>query len=436
MIAAQAEEEDEMLIAAMQVAPAEHTMPNTIARKVWFVLLLVCMIEAIDLAFLSALFHSFEVDLALTPSMLGYLALAQSVAMKGTVLLWGPYVDRAGDPARFLRILLIGIGCSSLLTGVAQSFYELALARFCTGALAGIISPLSGCIIAEGHERKQRGKLFGVFNTVRSAGRILGTGVGAALSTRWRLLLAVHGSCCILAGLIVYKLLPNESDRLWQQHVETVSQTEQPKKNNSAPSLEVKTERSAVRKILSLRSFQLIVIHGVFGSFPFSGFSFIVLWFQTGGVPLASAGMYANALHFGSVLGHFVAGYIGDWAAQKHPDHGRIYLAQVADMMRIPMAWLIFVGATSASMNTAAASLFVLGLIIPLVPTGAIMPMLSDLLPQGASGTIMGYHLALESVFGVMAAPLVGTIAEKTYGYHLQDVASACDGCVDEQNHW
>eukprot|EP00515_Schizochytrium_aggregatum_P020757 CAMPEP_0202101928 /NCGR_PEP_ID=MMETSP0965-20130614/4011_1 /ASSEMBLY_ACC=CAM_ASM_000507 /TAXON_ID=4773 /ORGANISM="Schizochytrium aggregatum, Strain ATCC28209" /LENGTH=478 /DNA_ID=CAMNT_0048670663 /DNA_START=13 /DNA_END=1449 /DNA_ORIENTATION=- len=400
----------------------------------WEALLLVSVADAADMAFLGALFGALERDFVIGPTELGWLSFVQAVAIKFTTAFWGPVVDARSEPDGLIQMTLFGIGLFSAATGMAQTYGQLLACRFFAGAASALVRPLSGYIIGRWFPHSTRGKQFGLFKTSQTVGRMTGTFLGAYFASSWRWLLLSFGAvCCLLALLMpllctrpgsgylsfgtTEKQYPDESaDRLRAEDVNVGHHRQGEKASRAA----------LVAVVFRSRSFQLLLLHGVFGSFPYSGFGFVVLWFQTGGVASQLAGAYANCLHLGTLFGNICAGYLGDYAASKSASHGRIYIAQIGDVLRIPMTCFIF--GLSLSNSTAAVALFALGMVIPLVGSGATLPMITELAPPEVVGTISGYHMALESVFAVLAGPMVGVLAEQLFGYDL----AALRHCVDD----
>mmetsp|Transcript_12160 Transcript_12160/g.19764 ORF Transcript_12160/g.19764 Transcript_12160/m.19764 type:complete len:461 (+) Transcript_12160:303-1685(+) len=410
---------------------------------IWYALLAVSLVDAADLSLLTALFKTLESEWQLSPTHLGYLSFAQSIAIKFGVILWGSRIDQDKDPVKYLKLSLIGIAIFSMLSGLATNFYEMVFYRFCNGMFVSILKPLTGFVISNAYSVEERGKAFGICSVFQTFGKIGGTFLGARFSTQWRQLLFIFGLTFSIAVAVVPYVVSNfpcvikaeqTYGRVPAQDNDTVD-VKSPVENSGFEIEKTKTSRLAIFK---LRSFQLILLHGVFGSFPYSGFSFILLWFQTAGIANSTAALYGNALYIGTLFGHILAGYIGDYASKYNINHGRICVAQIADVFRLPVVFGIFYWTDIEHIHVAAIGLFIMGLVIPWVANGAIRPMLTELAPPDQIGAITGYHLALENIFSVMAAPLVGIIAEHVYHYDIRNIPKCpptSETCFSLENH-
>merc|ERR1719247_2910617 len=78
----------------------------------------------------------------------------------------------------------------------------------------------------------------------------------------------------------------------------------------------------------SLRSpsFLILVLQGGFGVAQFEGMRYIVEWCQYIGYSDTAAGAVVAIGLTGVVLGCFLGGAVSDWACEKSPTHGRIYV--------------------------------------------------------------------------------------------------------------
>ena len=56
--------------------------------------------------------------------------------------------------------------------------------------------------------------------------------------------------------------------------------------------------------------------------------SFLTMWFQYVGFNDFQSSVLSSQLLVGGAFGGLLGGVLGDWAAVKSPDHGRIYVAQ------------------------------------------------------------------------------------------------------------
>lgn len=83
------------------------------------------------------------------------------------------------------------------------------------------------------------------------------------------------------------------------------------------------------------------VMQGVVGSIPWTALVFLTLYLQLIGMSDLHAGMLMSMSLGAYGVGNLIGGWVGDAAASRFPDHGRIAVAQFAEFIRIPISWLI-----------------------------------------------------------------------------------------------
>lgn len=80
---------------------------------------------------------------------------------------------------------------------------------------------------------------------------------------------------------------------------------------------------------------------GVMGSIPWNALLFFTLYLQLIGMSDFSASMLVS-LFFGAVaLGNLLGGWVGDRAASRFPNTGRIAVTQFSVFIGIPLSWLL-----------------------------------------------------------------------------------------------
>lgn len=82
-------------------------------------------------------------------------------------------------------------------------------------------------------------------------------------------------------------------------------------------------------------------LQGVMGSIPWNALLFFTLYLQLIGMSDLSASMLVS-LFFGAVaLGNLLGGWVGDRAASRFPNTGRIAVTQFSVFVGIPLSWLL-----------------------------------------------------------------------------------------------
>ena len=82
-------------------------------------------------------------------------------------------------------------------------------------------------------------------------------------------------------------------------------------------------------------------LQGVMGSIPWNALLFFTLYLQLIGMSDFNASMLVS-LFFGAVaLGNLLGGWVGDKAASRFPNAGRIAVTQFSVFIGIPLSWLL-----------------------------------------------------------------------------------------------
>ena len=168
-----------------------------------------------------------------------------------------------------------------------------------------------------------------------------------------------------------------------------------------------------------MRTFLLIVSQGIFGSVPWNALSFSTMWLQYVGFSDATASLVTGMAILGVCLGNILGGYLGDAAAARLPDTGRVRVAQTS----VALGTLLQpVGAYGLPWdpNWAPAYGFVFFLqgLVLVVLRGDESPHLLGARAARLARLAVLWAVAVEgasaSIFG---APVVGLLAEKVFGY-------------------
>lgn len=77
-------------------------------------------------------------------------------------------------------------------------------------------------------------------------------------------------------------------------------------------------------------------------STPWNALVFNTLWLQLQGFSDFHASLIASLFLLGTALGAQLGGILGDWAAERSPNHGRIIVAQVSVGIGVPLAVVVY----------------------------------------------------------------------------------------------
>ena len=116
-----------------------------------------------------------------------------------------------------------------------------------------------------------------------------------------------------------------------------------------------------------------------------------------------------------------------------YPDTGRIMCAQFSAFMGIPFSYFLLTSIPQSIDNwsTFAWTLFFMGLTISWCATCANNPMFAEVVPAKHRTMIYAFDRAFEGSFSSFAAPAVGILTEKIYGYDAKS-ASLLHGSAPE----
>ncbi|MEH0555073.1 MFS transporter [Streptomyces sp. B21-101] len=196
------------------MTPMLETAATTRARRsprtappAWLLVALACagqFLVVLDVSVVNVALPSMRADLGMTPSGLQWVVNAYSMAFAGFMLLGG----RAGDLYGRKRMFLTGLALftlASLAGGLAQSGWQLLLARAVQGLGAAVLAPATLTIVtAAVPEGAARARAIATWTAVGAgggaAGGLVGGGLVDLLSWRWVLLINVPVGVLVLAG--------------------------------------------------------------------------------------------------------------------------------------------------------------------------------------------------------------------------------------------
>ena len=127
----------------------------------------------------------------------------------------------------------------------------------------------------------------------------------------------------------------------------------------------------------------------------------------------------------GAAGGNLFGGFIGDWIEKRHPDNGRIMIAQISVFAGIPMMFIIFLLMPRQATTGALIGFILLGIVtgflISWCGPAANNPILSELFRPEIRGTAF----ALDRLFeGSVAASGTAVVAAIATGFGFRDPPS------------
>jgi MFS family permease len=399
----------------MPTADASH--PTSLRRRVRITLATLAAATAIDAAdarVLPALFRPLERRFGYGPERLSALMVGQSLALAISSPAWGHLADRHS------RVRLLAYGCFlwalwTALMAAAGGFYGLLATRTLAGAALAAVTPIAQSLVADLTAPASRGTIFGVLVAVGNAGAWVGGVAGTSLGSQtffaangdggvdgWRLVLLLVAAISLALGALVLFVAhepPRELGRGGEPPARLLS------------------------RLMRIRTFQLIVLQGVFGAVPWNALSFTTMWLQYAGYSDLAASSIASWHLIGGALGGMLGGVLGDLAARWSPSRGRVRVAQTSTLGGVPIIFGLLtrgldVGPAEGGGLRLSVGFFALGLVSSWCSSGVNRPLLSEIVPDGARASIMAWSVALEgSSAALFGAPVVGILAERAFGY-------------------
>jgi predicted MFS family arabinose efflux permease len=236
-------------------------------------------------------------DFNISTGTAGLLVAAYGAPGVVVSVVTGPFSDRFGRK----RFLVIGSACMGLFTlaaAFATSFALLVALRIVAGVGAALIFPNVSAMIGDNFPYRDRGRAMSTvigFNTMASVVGVPTAGI-IAEATSWRLSLALVGTLCLGATVLLYFLL-------------------RPAKVSVSESKFFDVYRGIFRTPSAVAA----VISSFLGSlYWFAWSTYIVVFFESVyGLSRGTASTFALTLGLGVLIGSQVGGRLGDRVGHK-----------------------------------------------------------------------------------------------------------------------
>eukprot|EP00435_Cladocopium_sp_Y103_P023891 s2791_g5.t2 len=134
-----------------------------------------------------------------------------------------------------------------------------------------------------------------------------------------------------------------------------------------------------------------------------------------------------------AACGALFGGLLADLMARCLPSHGRILVAQASVALILPMCFFAMKASPNTGWELLYQASFTSGIgFTSTWITGACLPIVVDLAPTGRKSGIIAWQMALEQVFSVAAACIIGVFAPKIAGHELPGVQTALSLAVQQ----
>ncbi|CAN1814225.1 hypothetical protein LINPERHAP1_LOCUS27073 [Linum perenne] len=363
------------------------------------------------------------------PSDLGYLTFIRNFVQGIASPLAGILVINYDRPT----ILAIGTFCWALSTaavGASRYFFQVAFWRAINGLGLAIVIPALQSFIADSYGDGARGTGFGLVSLIGNLGGI-GGGVLATIMaghefwgvSGWRFAFMMMASLSSVIGFLVFVYVVDPRKPVAAGNAAGHGFCRDGVIEKSAVSVWLESWRS-MQAVLKVKTFQFIVLQGIVGSLPWTAMVFFTLWFELIGFDHNKTAALISLFAIGCSAGSFLGGVVADRLSRVYPHSGRIMCAQFSAFMGIPFSCLLLrvIPQSVDSYTVYAVTLFAMGLSISWCATAANAPMFAEVVPMKHRTMIYAFDRAFEVSFSSFAAPLVGILSEKVFGYDVKGV--------------
>ncbi|CDI83486.1 transmembrane domian-containing protein, putative [Eimeria acervulina] len=285
-------------------------------------------LDGCDDQLLPATFRALESDLGFHPSLLGYITLSQTLCLSLFCPLWGYLADRHSRK----WLLVFGTTAWGVITtalGLVSEFWQVALLRALNGVFLGSVGPVSQSILADTSRRRSLGFSFGLVQLCTSMGRLVGGVVTTTVAQiqmgalkGWRAcFICVGAMSCLLGVLISFVLEEIPRRRVLRPRMDDSGGTGSVMQSSDTWSSFLK---EVVTKSLSTPSVLIVLVE-------YCNMSDL------------KAAYIMGALLIGSAAGGVLGGLLGDKLYDWSPGHGRPLVGQFAMAVRVPLLVVAYV---------------------------------------------------------------------------------------------
>ncbi|XP_002525099.2 uncharacterized protein LOC8264184 isoform X1 [Ricinus communis] len=393
---------------------------------------LAAIMERADENLLPAVYKEVSETFNAGPSDLGYLTFIRNFVQGLSSPLAGVLVINYDRPT----VLAMGTFCWALSTaavGASHHFLQVAFWRGVNGFGLAIVIPALQSFIADSYMEGVRGAGFGLVNLIGNLGGIGGGVLATVMAGQqywgipgWRCAFIMMATLSSIIGFLVFLFVidPRKTISIPRDTRESFERDELIERSSSSASSVWTESWTAMQAVIKVKTFQIIVLQGIVGSLPWTAMVFFAMWFELIGFSHNSTAFLLSLFAVGCALGSLIGGLIADRLSHTYPHSGRIMCAQFSALMGIPFSWFLLkeIPLSVSSYHTFAVTIFMMGLTISWNGTAANAPMFAEVVPVKHRTMIYAFDRAFEGSLSSFAAPLVGILSEKMFGYDSKSI--------------
>lgn len=294
------------------------------------VLFLVSMSLFYDRNVLAVLLEPIKQEFQVSDANLGLLSgFAFTLFYACFGLPFARWADRGHRPT-IVTVALVAWSVMTVFCGVAQTFWQLVLARVGVGAGEAGAQPTAQSLIADYFPPERRASALAIFIAAGAGGSALGFGVGGYLASEygWRTAFLAGGVPGLLLGLLTYFGLA------------------EPRRQLGFPAQSVQREsfRETLAQLRAKRSFLYALCGFVLYFFVAYGAMLFVPSYliRVLGVPIAQAGVaFGAAMAAANLVGTLAGGWLGDRLA-RHDVRRLAWLSATTCALSAPLFAVAF----------------------------------------------------------------------------------------------
>ena len=382
-------------MASTPAKPGEPSVAQTSTRMVMWILLLVYIFNFIDRQIVTILAEPIAQELSLSDTQIG-LMTGLAFALFYTVL--GIPIARYADRPTSSRPLIIAVALTiwsgmTAISGFAQNFWQLLLARIGVGVGEAGCTPAAHSLIADSVPKEKRSGALAFYALGIPIGSLLGMAVGGVLNDwiGWRMAFLAVGLPGVLLALVVITVLKEPRRSAEFRATQAVHKPIDGKETFKA--------------IFGSKALVLLIIGGSFASFlAYGKVTWATIFFQrTHGLSPGEVGVM-----FGIVNGLAGAAgtYLGGWFADRYGSRNRRHV------MTAPAIGMAI--AAPAALLAYWVPDWRLALAIMIIPTalnslyyGPFYSSVQGLVPLSARSMASAVTLFCQNLIGLGLGPLV-----------------------------